>query len=690
MRKYGTSHFVSSGLTLGFTIGMLELLIGCGFSDVFPAPTTIMPSPTFVLSVLVMSLVTVWLLTQLTRGRLGLAAGLWMTLFLAVYVELKSRTLFSPWESWRMAILICLFCAGIIASILLQYLTRSYRGLESGKRVAFEIIIGYIVYGAIWLATMLLLIYSGEPRPFQATQLLVVLPAVISLVVLLRAKRTSHIWAYACLLFAALLISIPLFSSSHPTTAPNFTKQGEAKPSVILLVVDTLRADHLGLYGYHRDTSPNLDRFAENATVFERCIAPSAWTFPSHVSLLTGLYPRSHGAHLRSDAKKHSLFLEPELNTLAESFRDAGYFTAAAVANPWLVSKNGFDQGFLLYDDRVPHTPLLPPFLWNLARVTEPFFSSSKHFTRWIQSGDSHFKPYRTFPTLLQTIRQWFSTFEQNSFFLFINAMEPHDPFDAPPPFRNRWTSTRQTKKIPFHEVRRQVMAGQLELEEWLVAHLVDRYDEEISNIDDQLGLFLEELKQHDLFTNSWIIVTSDHGEHFGEHGLLWHRTSLYDPLIRVPLIVKRPGQINGTRIKHLVQLHDIGPTVLRELQIPVPNNASDGDLYNGRKEAFAELYYDDWIVKEHGTQYKKNLFAYEYNQKKIVRSSDGSEFLYDLSKDPEETINIDRHSPEESMRYREHMEHFLKSIPIKQSNTEAIELNAEERARLRSLGYLN
>jgi arylsulfatase A-like enzyme len=286
------------------------------------------------------------------------------------------------------------------------------------------------------------------------------------------------------------------------------TDRGPAPPLVVLYLVDALRADHLPIYGYPRDTAPNLGRLAADGVVFDQAIASSSWTKPSLASLFTSLRPQDHGC------LQFYSPLEAAHVTLAERLRAAGYLTGAVVANPILVgTKVGFAQGFSWF--AAARSPL------HAAGVVDDALGFLDR---------THGLPR----------------------FLYVHTMDNHDPYDAPPPFDRRFEPP---PGMPDE-----------------LGRMVAQYDGEIAYGDEQLGRLLESLERRGLYDDALVVVVADHGEEFRERGNLGHGRTLADELVRVPLVVKYPGGRHaGRRVASQVQLVDVLPTILKSQGLPLP-----------------------------------------------------------------------------------------------------------------------
>ncbi|HET9213010.1 MAG TPA: sulfatase [Thermoanaerobaculia bacterium] len=315
------------------------------------------------------------------------------------------------------------------------------------------------------------------------------------------------------------------------TVAPASLRQGApaGRPlNVILYLVDTLRADHLGCYGYSRPVSPHIDAFARQAVTFRHTVAQCSWTRPSTTTILTGLYPRTHKVNGRRDK------LSEQALTLAEMLRARGYRTAGFVTNGNVARSFGLGQGFETYE-------LLPRRHSAAADV-------NAEAAAWLQSGWTKDAP----------------------FFLYLHTVEPHTPYNPPPAFRQRFAPEVHDETLTQMRIFRFLELGRIVPTPEMLRSFVDLYDAEIATNDAAFGELIDLLVQRGLWDNTVIVFVSDHGEEFLDHGGWQHGTTLHNEMLNVPLIVRAPG--TGPRtVQRQVQQVDVAPTVLDLLGLPVP-----------------------------------------------------------------------------------------------------------------------
>ncbi len=464
---------------------------------------------------------------------------------------------------------------------------------------------------------------------------------------------------------------------------PPSAKLASGKPNVVLISIDALRADRLSAYGYERETTPVLDQLAADGVLYLNALSPSNWTLPGHASMLTGTFPRRHGAHI-FEAEVMSLAkdsfqavaeaygggpsvmpLQPGNTTLAKALSDAGYTTAAVVANSaYLNHVFGLDQGFDFYDAR-------PRLLWS----HKPVFDNALRLFPYTYC--SFVKPYRLAADVNSTVFRWIEPNAQNPFFLFINYMEPHSPYCAPSSYDTRFPG-RETFLDTDLPITR---AESLSPEE--SKHFRSLYDGEISYVDYEIGVLFDRLKNLGVYDNSLIIVTADHGEYFGEHGLWMHGVGAYEEVYRVPLIVKYPRSAERKREDGWVQTIDIFPTVLEVLGLPVPNNIQGQVLGRANHPLLVEQYWDWQLLKHSGHQ---ALYEYPW---KLVLYSDGATELFNMADDPHEGNDLSSERPDKVEEIRERLEKYVTSIKPVPFERDAVAIGDETRRKLEALGYV-
>jgi arylsulfatase A-like enzyme len=362
-------------------------------------------------------------------------------------------------------------------------------------------------------------------------------------------------------------------------------------------LVDTLRPDRLSLFGHNRKTSPRLERFAEDAVVFEEAYAPSGWTKPSVATILTGLNPSRHGAVTRANR------LPPEVVTLGELLTKLGYQTAAMVSNPNVIATFGFDQGFEHFYD----------------------VGSEKQETRADEINEVVFKHMEEYP--------------QAPFFYYIHTLDPHGPYDPPPPYNKMFTDNPAPFMCPFK------MTPNTPEQE--VKHAWDKYDAEIAFNDEQFGALMDRLKAEGLYDDALIVFLADHGEEVLDHDGGGHGHTLYQELVRVPMVIKFPGNVYaGRRIRSRATLLDILPTILLYLKEDLPENIEGIDLFAVAKAADKKIssrtvFFDLDLERSDGTlNVVQAVLDGDYKYFEVV-SPQPNRMLFNITADPKEKMNL-------------------------------------------------
>ena len=436
---------------------------------------------------------------------------------------------------------------------------------------------------------------------------------------------------------AALLAAVPLLACGR----------GESpRPDVLVVTLDTTRADHLGAYGYERPTSPNLDALAAESIVYDNAYSTSSWTLPAHASLFTGKYPTSHGVRhdpegalvlasaIRVPEGIRARGLAAEEVTLAEALSRAGYATGAVVAGPWLLRVFGFDAGFDHYDDS--------GIVNNAGRTAESVTDAALD---WLASHEGEERP---------------------PFFLFLNYFDPHAPYWPPPVYRRTFLPPGVEPNV--HGQRQ----------------AIDLYDAEILYMDRQLGRLLDGLRESGAYRDTLIVVTADHGELFGDHGDWGHERYLWQELVRIPLIVKLPGGARpAQRISVPAQLVDVFPLVLDLAGVAAPDGIQGGVPPTDRP-VLAEVHPIDpgsgtgsWRAQWDGDT-------------KFMWNTLGERYLFDLGRDPGERENLVERQPELARRAEARLHETFAGLPPPPSDgAGSVAIDEATQKALRELGYL-
>ena len=416
-------------------------------------------------------------------------------------------------------------------------------------------------------------------------------------------------------------------------------------PNVLLLVLDTVRASSLSLHGYHRPTTPELTRIAKSGAFFSRAYSHSSWTLPSIASMFTGRYPHELSATWQTS-------LDSKNRTLAEVLSTEGYATAGLVANTHYCSyESGLQRGFVHYEDY----PVNFTQLVNSSGL-------AKHVRGIGRTGQNGFNlvQRKSASDINRHFLSWLSSRNKRPFFAFLNYIDAHAPYMPPPPF-NTLFGPATDRPNALHEFNWEWTPEQIRAEQ-------DAYDGTIAYLDREIGQLLTTLQQRGVLETTLVIIVSDHGELFGEHGMMDHANSLYSRLLHVPLLLIWPGKVpSGVVIQQPVGLRHIAATVLdlTELKATEMPGESLARFWRGAQDRSAS---SEPILAslEQGirvdTRWRNaagSLQSLVVGERHYIRNYDGSEEVYDLLADPGEERNIT--SASDTRLFRETLEKLLR-----------------------------
>ncbi len=363
-----------------------------------------------------------------------------------------------------------------------------------------------------------------------------------------RPRRTGTIALFVPPVLLALLALNGLIDARRPGG------DGGKGPNILFITIDTLRDDHLPSYGYERPTAPVITRLADEGAVLLNAVSTAPFTQPATASLVTGLYPHTHGV------RNHPNLLGDEHVTLAEALESEGYATAAFSSQGLLVPRWGFGQGFRLFEN------VGAPIRWEIT-----FFGKLLHRLGVRRVSRSHDAKAVTDDAL-----RWLDRNGEEPFFLWLHYLDPHFPYFPPEKYRTMFDSGPGPGPLVdrrWPDGRRKIFF--LDLDEREIRKNIDLYDAEIRYNDDQIGRLIDLLEEKGIRGRTMVVVTSDHGESLGEHGLYFaHTHFLYEPSMAVPLVFSWPAVIReGTRVRRLVRTIDLMPTVLDLAGAAVPES---------------------------------------------------------------------------------------------------------------------
>ncbi len=456
---------------------------------------------------------------------------------------------------------------------------------------------------------------------------------------------------------AIAFASIALFACGDSAPFEDRHTDKSRPPNIVLIIVDTLRADHLGIYGSRRDTSPKIDALAASAVLYQRAYSQAPWTTASIGSLLTSRYPATLAiGDLDAPLPEESMLL-PEV------LQAAGYSTGAIVSHRLCGSRWGFNQGYDVFDER--------------QIAGHDGISSGGITDSAIEFVEAHrVDPDDQDPSLINPERT-------GPFFLLLHYFDPHFSYIEHEPFEFLSEEPSYRGWIQSGVKPKQVAPRIGSLKPADLRELLRLYDSEIAFTDHHIGRFLDFLRASDLFESSMIVLTADHGEEFLDHGGVSHSNTLFDEVVRVPLIVKYPFGAHST-VEHPVALLDIFPTVLDIAGVPVPAGARGRSLRSPAGDSFRPVFTD--VARGR----RKPLHAVVDHPWKLIYDVDeNAHALYDLTTDPGERRDLASKEPERVRALALILDRWISSNRPVDAH-ERVVLEKDDVLQLRELGYLD
>ena len=453
------------------------------------------------------------------------------------------------------------------------------------------------------------------------------------------ADRVNTVWGAPELLAGA------------PVTPPD-------RPSAILIVVDTLRHDYLGIHGFEGDISTNLDWLALESARFDNAFAPAPWTKPTVATLLSGLYPQTHGVRDQGGRinREATDTLSDEAHTLAEVFQNAGYDTAAFVGNAWLGPAYGFGQGFDTY---------------------------------FVDNHDG---------LLVDKADDWIASRGNDTpYFLYLHLINVHGPYRAP---ENDYLALRDSPSLspdrtlvkgdpgrPRHfETTPFANADEKDqLRAWKA-----KYAATVRQLDRRLGALVGELRESGELERTWVVFTSDHGEEFLEHGSWEHGYSLCDHQLHVPLWIREPGARSaGRRVPQVVSLLDVMPTILGASSLPIPDEAQGSDRSRWLSDTPRDR--ERTIAVGTGIMNRPAVHSLRTDRFHLLWDTSSDEIeLFDTETDPDESVNVASEQAELAARLKQLLRSQLAQVDSAGTlESEVVPIPDDLRDRLRGLGYI-
>ena len=471
-------------------------------------------------------------------------------------------------------------------------------------------------------------------------------------------------------------------------------------PNVLLITVDALRADRLGSYGSKRNLTPNLDRFAQDAVVFEKAFTSAPWTAASMGAAFTSLYPSELGLvpverDVRHNRYQGGLFTPQP--TLAEVLRRAGYVTAAELSNPQIRRDRGFARGFItfrnpddFYAGRTPGLPRLDRYAsWFLqTSVGERVARAVLREPRFYRAGNMRQDDAER---LVRDADAWLDARPERPFFLWVHLMDSHVPYNS----QHASGGTRAAfPRPPFEgtaEFYKELVWTSARLTDPGKRYLQALYNDEVRHADLWLGRLLERLRRRNLYDNTLIVITADHGEEFWDHGGFEHGHTMYDELLHVPLLVRLPrGAHAGERVSEQARLMDLLPTVLQGVGLPNPGGVRGRSLLELLGGGRA---HEDRVLFAEATLYGEERKALRTPAYKVIFHTESRALeVYDLRADPAERVNLAA-DPRVAADLRERLMRLARESERRTAwwvrfGQKAPPLDQRSLERLRSIGY--
>ena len=555
-----------------------------------------------------------------------------------------------------------------------------------------------------WVSAALLLLSSracreslvGRPGWIKAA-----VPAGVALAMLIASAASRRLrhregtveWRKCAVLLggmAAVLTATVYLNRGAPQPAPLVAgaQSGGGRETVVLITMDTVRADHLSTYGYERNTTPNLTRLAAAATLYKHAVAASDMTLPTHAAIFTGTYASWNGAHFEASRHAQALPISKSYRTLAEILSANGYLSMCVAANfAYFQPVFGFARGFAVFDSYSPVRFLSANkdyfIRYGVRRVMNRFMSTASFDLMTRRAGEINDRV----EGLIKRYRN-----AGRPLFLTINYMDAHNPYVPPRPFDTMfgggkvWLTNRQYERLTeeIGGLKRSITGAERD-------YLMARYDGGIAYLDSEIGKLMDRLKAMGLYENAMIVIAADHGESFGERHLLGHGLSVYQDETAVPLIIKYPRQHEARVVDEPVGQVDVLPTILEVLGYKIPSYVQGHTLFehaagSAHSPLISESFPIPALVQIH-PRFNRVERALIAEDTKLISSSSGKRELYDLRHDPGELHNLCPAEPAVCAALQQRLDAWTAGIP--RQKPEPRKWDEETVRRLRSLGYV-
>ena len=565
-----------------------------------------------------------------------LVAGLWLGLAygLAEAAEFCLLSLIPGALSWRSGnalpiLWVAPLVYGVVGSALalvFRALTMATRRIDWMKAFVFVALVGAAYLGAR---------VQGEIfAPWASAILAVGIGVQLTRLFVRRRERILALMRDTLVPLAAVVVVLGIgqhmASATLERRALDALPAAASGPNILLLVADTLRADHLSGYGYARPT-PRIDRLASESVAFVDAFSASSWTLPAHASLMTGRRMHEHLA-----GREGHPFLDGRFPTLAEVLGRAGYVTGGFVANTfWCGRQTGLDRGFVHYEDFYTK---IGDALARTALGRTLVYEVLPHV------GLMDIPGRKSAADIDDHLLRWIDGLGGRPFFAFANYMDVHGPYIPPPAYDGRYAGRKLDRRLGS-----EIEVGALDANtrvpppETLRAS-IDRYDESLAYLDQEIGRLLDELARRGILDRTIVVFTSDHGENFGEHDLIYHGHSLYQEQIRIPLIVRFPSRIAPAREARPTGLEEI-PSMLVTLagvaENPFPKESPDGIGVADRESVAVSEVGRRRSVPATWPTAIGGLKSVQTERWQLIVNDSGAAELYDLATDPGQAHNL-------------------------------------------------
>ena len=465
------------------------------------------------------------------------------------------------------------------------------------------------------------------------------------------------------------------------------------RPNILIVVLDSARPAWLSCYDTREGVTPNIDGIASDGIVFEKAIGPSAWTFPAMASVLTGMLPTKHGGH-----DEHRV-LDSHYPTMAEIFERNGYDTAAVCDVPYVGPLTQLDRGFRMMTNlgrnEVSAWHMILKAIGRAHRVLSRKYQKTNETRvvmgeamRWLDRGRDPDKP----------------------FLLYVHSDEPHAPLLPPPYYRRRFTGLSARQMRAINQDKQLYVGGAVHMTEEDLLNLRNLARAETAFFDEWIGRLMRGMDRIGVLENTVVVIMADHGDNFGEHGLIRHGLCLYDTLVHVPFVIRVPGGHRGKRVEPMVRLIDLLPTLMSLASIDDPCALGDMqgqdllammDSGEYPEYAVSELYRPTTGLFEHKVpefmpefraKYDRVIRSYRTPTHKYIWSSNGRHELYDLASDPGEEQNLIDTETALAQDMQTKLDEWLASFAHAHAEQPVLEEEVDDERvlqRLRDLGYM-